>query len=413
MSDGTPYWEVGRLDHYSYPFSHLVTKKPEQTEIELIQFVNAHPETFNDEERTSIKRLITRAFAMYTCPFQSRGDIPTYKPGLSVIAQVILTTILTNATKREINTSQEIKDALTNFEVCVEFLDNFFPSLCATESGPFKLSCERIADAVKQHWTGHVPNIFKRVQATINRYQARVLKLWADVLIREDKIPPAAIAEMQAAVSAKDGYERKMRELLAECGGGYAFKPNLDESMLLKWLTLFHVTISKDPHLTELTKTYVNGGHASTLDGIVFGIMSQFMPIHNAHGYSYIPQSKKHESELNIMHLTCNVIQKNPPGSGPNTVQLPVMAYLSSDVLDQCVQSVGRFPTTDQFIQYLNTRMIEKAAALLGSAPPSESLRLSSAPPLNELDGGKKTKRRIIISKKRKPSKKSRHNRRR
>lgn len=410
MSDGTPYWELGRLDHYTYPFSHLVTKKPEHTEIELIQYVNAHPETFNDKERTSIKRVITRAFAMHTCPFQSRGDIPTHKPGLSVIAQVILTTITTNATKREINTSQEIKDALTNFEVCVEFLDKFLPSLCATESGPFILSCERIADAVKQHWTGHVPNIFKRVQTTINRYQARVLNLWADVLIREDKIPPAAIAEMQAAVSAKDGYEQKMRELLTGCGGGHAFKSNLDESMLLKWLTLFHVTISKDPHLTELTKTYVNGGHASTLDGIGFGIMSQFMPIHNAHGCSHIPQSKKHESVLNMMHLTCNVVQKNPPGSGPNTVQLPVMAYLSSDVLDQCVQSVGRFPTTDQFIQCMNARIIEKAAAF-AAPPPQPPPPVASAPTLNELDGGRKKTRRIM-RKKRKHSKKSRQHRR-
>jgi hypothetical protein len=413
MSHEVPYWELGRLDHYTYPFSHLATKNPEQLEIDLIQFVNANPETFNDKERESINRVITRAFAMGSCPFQSRGDIPTHKPGLSVIAQWILKTISDKITKgREINTSQEVKDALTKFEVCVEFIDKFLPALCATESGPFKLSCERIADAVKQHWTGHVPNIFKTFQSYVNRYQARVLNLWADV-IREDKIPPAAIAEMQAVVSAKDGYERKMRELLAECGGGYAFKPNLDESMLLKWLTLFHVTISKDSSMINLTNTYVNGGHASTLDGIVFGIMSQFMPIHNVYNYSHIPQSKKHESELNMLHLTCNVIQKNPPGSGPNTPQPPVYAYLSSNVLDQCVQSVGRFPTTDQFIQYMNTRMIEKAAAFAPPPPlpPSESLRLSSAPLLSDLGGGKKTRR--IMRKKRKPSKKSRHHRRR
>ena len=240
------------------------------------------------------------------------------------------------------------------------------------------------------------PNIFKTFQSAINRYQSRVLKLWADVLIREGKITPEIIAKMKTEVDATDGYERKMRELLAECGGGYAFKPNLDESMLLKWLTLFHVAITKDPYMTNLTKTYTNGGHASTLDGIVFGIVSQFVPIHNVHGYSHIIQSKKHDSELNELHLTCNVIAKNPPGSGPNTPQPPVYAYLSSDVLDQCVQIVEQFPTTDQFIQYMNTRMVEKAAAF--SEP--------SAPPF-ELDGGKKTRR--TMNKKRKHSKKTRH----
>ena len=94
--------------------------------------------------------------------------------------------------------------------------------------------------------------------------------------------------------------------------------------------------------------------------------------MNNEVGYSHVPQSNKHESELNMLHLTCVVVAKPHPST-----QLPVMAYLSSDVLDQCVQSVGRFPTTDEF---LHERMIEKASH---SPPPA------SAPPL-ELDGGKK-----------------------
>ena len=68
-------------------------------------------------------------------------------------------------------------------------------------------------------------------------------------------------------------------------------------------------------------------------------------------------------------------------GAPHPSTQLPVMVYLSTDVLDQCVQSVGHFPTADEFIQ---TRMIEKASH---SPPPA------SAPPL-ELDGGKKTRRK-------------------
>ena len=105
-----------------------------------------------------------------------------------------------------------------------------------------------------------------------------------------------------------------------------------------------------------------------------------------------------------MMHLTCNVVEKNP---GKNAVQQPpVYAYLSSDILDQCVKSVGRFPTTDQFIQYMNARMIEKGAAFAPPHPPPRE----SAPKLEELDGGKKTRRKR--NKKRKHSKNRRHSRR-
>jgi hypothetical protein len=393
MSDGHPYWELGRIDSYI-----SLNPKPAQLEIDLIQFVNAHSDVFSREEMDIIERGIIRGFAMRGCPFQSRGDAPTYQPGFSVIAQFILQTITDKATKREINTSQAVNDALTNFEVCVEFIEKFLPALCANESaythsgnggflGSNKWKCDQIADAVKQNWSWPYPNIFKTFQSVINRYQGRVLKLWADVLIRERKITPATIAQMQTEVDATDGYERKMRGLLAECGGGFSFKPNLDASMLLKWLTLFHVNTVKDYSMTNLTKTYTNGGHASTLDGIVFGIVSQFVLIHNASGYSHIIQGKKHESELNILYLTCNVIAKNA-GQQP-----PVSAYLSSDVLDQCVQSVGHFPTTDEFIKYMNTRMIEKAAAF--SVPPPPPPPPASAPSLSELDGGKRTRRKM------------------
>ena len=292
-------------------------------------------------------------------------------------------------------------NTLTNFEICVNFIDKFLPDLCKTEeaytqagnggfNGSNKWKCDQIANAVKQYWVGHIPNIFKTFQSAINRYQGRVLQLWADVLVREEgKIIPAVIAQMKTEVDATDGYERKMRELLAECGGGFSLKPNLDESMLLKWLTLFHVNTAKDPYMRNLTKTYTNGGKASTLDGIVFGIISQFVPINNVYGCSHIIQSKKHESELNMLYLTCNVIEKNA-GQQP-----PVFAYLSSDVLDQCVKKVGRFPSTDEFIQFMNTRMIEKAASFSAPPPRPPPPPPASAPPLHELDGGKRTRRKM------------------
>jgi len=406
--DGQPTWELGRT---KAPGD--ITKKPEKLEEDLIEFVNEHPETFNPEEMERIRRGIIRAFAMFDMRFVA-DDYVKYKPGLSCIAQLILQTISDKTKKgREINTSQEVKDALTNFDVCVEFIDKFLQGLCATEATYSytgeggKKACEQIIYAVKQHWPHAYPNIFITFQSAINRYQSRVLNLWADVLIREGKITPAAIAEMQAATSGADGYERKRHGLLAECMKGH-FAPNLDESMLLKWLSLFHVELAKDPYMTNLIKTYPNGGRERTLDGIVFGIISQFVPIHNVNGCSSIPQSNKHESELNVMHLTCAVVERN---SGQ---QPPVCAYLSSDVLDQCVQRVGHFPTTDQFIQYMNSRRIEKAAAFAASAPsaPPPSAPPPSAPELSDLGGGRKKTRRNP-TKKRKHSKKIRHERRR
>jgi hypothetical protein len=214
---------------------------------------------------------------------------------------------------------------------------------------------------------------------------------------------PEAIAQMKTEVDAKDGYERKMRALIAECGGGFSFKQNLDESMLLKWLTLFHVAIAKDPYMTNLTKKYDNEGKASTLDGIIFGIISQFVPINNVSGYSYIPQSNKHESELNMLHLTCNVVEKNPPVSGPNAQQPPVCAYLSSDVLDQCVQSVGRFPSTDEFMKFLQTKKDTETTRTFEpldssfwepTSPTSETSETSPTSPTSPSEGGKKTRRK-------------------
>jgi hypothetical protein len=409
MQDGTPYWEPGRTDdsYSSYPLYQLMMIKPNKLETDLVQFVNEHPETFSPEEMENIKRGVIRAFGLFAAPFESRGDRPWYKPGLSATAQLILGTISDKTTRgREINTTQDVMNTLTNFEVCVEFINKFLPDLCKTEqaytqstngfNGSNKWKCERIAHAVSDSWSHSHPNIFRNFQNLINRYQARVLQLWADVLIREGKIKPEAIAQMKTEVDAKDGgYEKKMHALIAEYGGGFSFKQNLHEPMLLKWLTLFHVAIAKDPYMTNLTKKYDNEGKASTLDGIIFGIISQFVPINNVSGYSYIPQSNKHESELNMLHLTCNVVAKNPPVSGPNAQQPPVYAYLSSDVLDQCMQSVGRFPNTDEFIQYMNTRMIEKAAAFSAPPPPPPA---ASAPPLSELEselgGGKKTRRK-------------------
>lgn len=378
-------------------------------ENELVAMVESNPEIFSPQDIVNLRRKIIFSFGMVAAP-KGVGTQYTEVIGLSGIATAILIHVSNDANKKTINTYQDIQDVLNKFEFCVEFLNKFLTTLCGTErdyhfGGGYNSSptprkyCETMKQCIiphsTDHYTGHgVPNIFELVKKKINEYQSRVLKLWADALILEGKITPEIIAEMQAALSGTDGYERKMRELYAECNER-GFKPNLDESMLLKWLALFHVA-----KIEQMTKTYVNLG---SLDLIIAGIISQFMPIQNVHRYSYIPQSNKHNSELNIMHLKCNVIYKDSM-----TIQPPVMAYLSSDVLDQCVQSVGHFPTTHEFIKFLNTRMIEKAAAFAPPPPPSapslddQDLEFSellspsffqSSNGKSDSDGGKKRKR--------------------
>ena len=369
-------------------------------ENELVAFVEGHPETFSPQDVVNMRRNI-----IYRVGFVDggNGNDPNRR-ALGVLVNDVLTHISKKVNGTSMNAFHDVQYVLNQFELSVGFINVFLERLCNTErnynpggyvsgGSTHRSECEKqmewIHPVSRPLYAGEI-NIFEFVKIKINEYQSRLLKLWADVLIHEGKLTPDAIAEMHAAVTGTDGYERKMRQLYEECCDARSgVKPNLDESMLLKWLTLFHVA-----KIEQLTKTYSNLG---SLDRIVFGIISQFVLLHNVHGHSYIPQSKTHESELNMLHLTCNVIARN---SGQ---QLPVSAYLSSDVLDQCVQSVGRFPTADQFILFLSKPMIEKAAAF--AVPPSPS-----APPLNELDGGKKTKRRM--SKKRNHSKKSRHHRR-
>lgn len=396
-------------------------------ENELVAFVEGHPETFSPQDVVNMRRNIIYRFGFVN---GGNGTDPNRR-ALGVLVNDVLTHISKKVNGTSMNAfHDDVQYLLNQFELSVEFINAFLERLCNTErnynpggyvsGGPTHRSeCEKqrewIHPSSRPLYAGEI-NIFEFVKIKINEYQSRILKLWADGLIHEGKITPDAIAEMHAAVAGAEGYERKMRQLYEECYDVRSgVKPNLDESMLLKWLTLFHVA-----KIEQMIKTYDNLG---SLDQIVFGIISQFVPLHNVHGHSYIPQSKNHDSELNMLHLTCNVIARN---SGQ---QLPVRAYLSSVVLYQCVQSVGRFPTTDQFMQFLSKRMIEKAAAFAAPPPPptvpaslssispppvfpqSFSSQQPSAPPYDVYDGGKKTRRKA--NKKRKHSKKSRHSRRR
>ena len=394
-----------------YKYKYILTMASEASPLEndLVAVVETHPEIFSPQDIVNMRRKIIFTFGMVAAP---KGVSTQYTEviGLSGIATAILIHVSNDVNKKIINTSRDVHDVLHQFEFCVEFINKFLTKLCHNErswhfgsgsnSSPTpKMYCETMSQCViphsSQHYTGHgVPNIFELVKKKINEYQSRILGLWADVLIREEKIKTKEVTEMETSVnSAPDGYEGIMRQLFEECGG-YSTKQNLDDSMLFKWLTLFHVAIKKDVHLRELTKTYDNLG---SLDRIIYGIMSQFVSSRNV-------QSSSHESKLNVLHLTCNVIEKNA-GQQP-----PVYAYLSSDILDQYVERVERFPSTDEF---LSTRMIEKAtaAAAFSSQPPPPSAPPPSAPPLSLFDGGKKTRRKK--NKKLKNVKKSKKSRRR
>jgi hypothetical protein len=200
---------------------------------------------------------------------------------------------------------------------------------------------------------------------------------------------------MQTEVAATDGYERKMRELYGNPSGIAFGRNNLDESVLIKFLTLFHVATP-----AQMTTQYIN---LSSLDQIVGSVISQFVPTRIVNGYGPIPTGK-HDSKLNVVNLACVVVAK--PYTREAYIQLPVMAYLSSDVLDQCVQSVGRFPSTDEFIQFLQSTKDAETTPSFEPLSPSFWTSTSST-----FEGGKRTRRHA--NKKRKHSKKTRHHRRR
>jgi hypothetical protein len=86
--------------------------------------------------------------------------------------------------------------------------------------------------------------------------------------------------------------------------------------------------------------------------------------------------------------LVCSNLMQEPSSTPP------VRAYLSSKVLDDCVTSLsGRFPTEQEFIQFLNTRRIEKLSSLHAGPGPAPAPAPSAPPFEPDFGGGKKTKR--------------------
>ena len=103
----------------------------------LVKFVEEHSETFTDV--SSIRRSIIRAFATFQFHQQYGNRIYTgpgsVRPGLKPLALVILNTIV-DKMERNSKTSQDIRDILDNFRLCVEFIQTFVivkDGLCAYE----------------------------------------------------------------------------------------------------------------------------------------------------------------------------------------------------------------------------------------------------------------------------------------
>jgi len=359
-------------------------------ENELVAFVEGHPETFNSQDVINLRRKIIAVFAIWEF---------THQQGVGHLASIILDKILDKIRDKSINTSQDVTFTLTQFDLCVDFLKRFLTPLCNTQVEPPHDGRNAVSTSRRQicldngKRVQHSGDIWTLVNIKINEYQVKVLKLWADVLIHNETIKLEAIAETRTA-----GYDVKYEQLHKKWSSPDGQKSNLDESILLEYLTLVYVA-NPEQMLA----------HPGQVSYLVFAVISQFVPLNMVNGTGVRPPDAilptgKHTSDLNMMRLICNVVAKpyprtpgKPSEIEPGFVQSPINAYLSSNMVDNCVQTLKRFPTTAEFLQ---ARIVEKMGAAV-FAPPHPP----SAPPLSEFGGGDK-KTRLKENKKRKYSKK-------
>jgi hypothetical protein len=363
-------------------------------ENDLVAFVEGHPETFNSQDVVNLRRKIIAVFAI--------REFTRQQEGVGYLVSIILDKISDKFRDKSINTSQDVTFTLTQFDLCVDFLKRFLTPLCNTQvepshngRNPVPMSRRQICleygrRVLANRGEQYSGDIWSFVNRNIDEYHVRVLKLWADILVRNEIIKPEEIAETQTA-----GYNVKYGQLDDKWKSPDGIKSNLDESILLEYLTLVYVATPAQ----MLTRPEVNY--------LVFSVISQFVPFNMVNGTAVRPPDAilptgKHNSELNMMRLICNIVEKpyprtpgKPSEIEPGFVPSPIKAYLSCDALDKCVQNLKRFPTTDEFLQ---ARMVEKMGAAAFAPSPS-------APLLSELGGGKKSRRKE--TKKRKYFKKS------
>jgi hypothetical protein len=375
----------------------------------LVKFVEEHSETFTDV--SSIRRSIIRAFATFQFHRQFGGILRVQqhytRPGLKPLAIAILE-IIVDKMERYSKTSQDVRNILDNFRLCVEFIETFVSvkdGLCAHEmthnglggevSGAqpcidFMNSLVIPPRPLRVFLSGLNINhaIWTNSKMRINYYLSRVLKLWADILINEEIIkkdrinimsqrmsPPAATSSGSTQPMRIDGFGRTVPMTAAEAAKAaivatFGNPATMSLETLLNVLTFIHLTDYGDQMQMDLFLTHG--------DGL---LVNRFVELKNVRGIgnsfigSHVPNELDDE-----LQLKCNVVGNADP----------VQAYLSSDILDRCVESIGGFPTTRQFVEFLNLARQRKAEQFLKKDSDVSTLTVTSS-----FGGGKKTIHKI------------------
>lgn len=371
----------------------------------LVKFVEEHSETFTDV--SSIRRSIIRAFATFQFHQQFGGILRVQqhytRPGLKPLAIAILE-IIVDKMERYSKTSQDVRNILDNFRLCVEFIETFVSvkdGLCAHEmthnglggevSGAqpcidFMNSLVIPPRPLRVFLSGLNINhaIWTNSKMRINYYLSRVLKLWADILINEEIIKKDRINRMSQrmaplppppAKNRVDAFGNYVPMSAAEAAKAaivatFGNPATMSLETLLNVLTFIHLTDYGDQMQMDLFLTHG--------DGL---LVNRFVELKNVRGIgnSFIGSHVPNELD-NELQLKCNVVGNTDP----------VQAYLSSDILDRCVESIGGFPTTRQFVEFLNLARQRKAEQFLKKDSDVSTLTVTSS-----FGGGKKTIHKI------------------
>ena len=372
----------------------------------LVKFVEEHSETFTDV--SSIRRSIIRAFATFQFHQQYSGIFRAQqqhytRPGLKPLALVILNTIV-DKMERNSKTSQDIRDILDNFRLCVEFIQTFVivkDGLCAYEMTHNGLAGEvsAVQPCIDFMNSLVIPPrplrvfasdlninhaIWTNAKMRINYYNSRVLKLWADILIGIKIINEDRIKQMSQRMAAPlpppaknrvDAFGNYVPMSAAEAAKAaivatFGNPSTMNLETLLNVLTFIHLTNYTDQMQIDL---FLKNG-----DGL---LVNRFVELNDRGiGNSFIGSHISNELN-NELQLKCNVV-------GNADSSLPIQAYLSSDVLDRCVESIRGFPSTNQFVDFLNLARQMKAGQFL-----KQNFDVSTV--TSSFGGGKKTIHKI------------------
>jgi hypothetical protein len=224
--------------------------------------------------------------------------------------------------------------------------------------------------------------IWTNSKMRINYYLSRVLKLWADILISGNIITTAAVQQMSQRMAPLpqrptknrvDAFGRSVPMSAAEAAKAeivatFGNPATMSLETLLNVLTFIHLTSYEE----QLDLFLING------DGL---LVNRFVELKNVRGIGNSFIGSHVPNELNDeLQLKCNVIGNTDP----------VQAYLSSDVLDRCVESISGFPSTKQFVDFLNTVRQRKAEQFL-----NKDSDVSKSTVTSSFGGGKKTIHKI------------------